>query len=111
VLRIIIHKIAADLPPAPMKKDPSPLRRERYSLPDFIRQTLGDHSLWAAYTPRPPYQQNDYIGWIIRAKQEVTKQKQLNQILNELKAGRPLYEHEMARSEINELLPDHTLSR
>jgi hypothetical protein len=28
VLRIIIHKIAADLPPAPMKKDPSPRRRE-----------------------------------------------------------------------------------
>jgi hypothetical protein len=42
-------------------------------MPDFIRQALEDHTLWAAYTERPPYQQNDYIGWISRAKLESTK--------------------------------------
>ncbi|HSG43712.1 MAG TPA: YdeI/OmpD-associated family protein [Anaerolineales bacterium] len=27
-----------------------------------------------AYNARPPYQRNDYIGWITRAKREETKQ-------------------------------------
>jgi uncharacterized protein YdeI (YjbR/CyaY-like superfamily) len=36
---------------------------------------------------RPPYQQNDYIGWITLAKLESTKQKRLNQMLDELKKG------------------------
>ena len=33
------------------------------------------------------YQQNDYIGWINRAQQEATKQKRLNQMLDELERG------------------------
>ncbi len=41
----------------------------------------------AAYLKRPPYQQNDYIGWISRAKQESTKMKRLDQMLDELAAG------------------------
>ncbi|MFC1935962.1 YdeI/OmpD-associated family protein [Chloroflexota bacterium] len=40
-----------------------------------------------SYCQRPPYQQNDYIGWIDRAKQEDTKQKRLAQMLEELKQG------------------------
>jgi uncharacterized protein YdeI (YjbR/CyaY-like superfamily) len=40
-----------------------------------------------AYLARPPYQQNDYIGWITRAKLESTKQKRLNQMLDELELG------------------------
>jgi uncharacterized protein YdeI (YjbR/CyaY-like superfamily) len=39
------------------------------------------------YLQRPAYQQNDYIGWISRAKQESTKIKRLNQMLDELKNG------------------------
>jgi len=39
------------------------------------------------YYERPPYQQNDYIGWITRAKREETKQKRLNQMLDELEKG------------------------
>jgi uncharacterized protein YdeI (YjbR/CyaY-like superfamily) len=41
-----------------------------------------------AYHFRPAYQQNDYIGWITRAKLEATKQKRLNQMLEELEGGK-----------------------
>ena len=40
-----------------------------------------------AYRARPPYQQNDYIGWIMRAKFESARQKRLNQMLDELERG------------------------
>jgi uncharacterized protein YdeI (YjbR/CyaY-like superfamily) len=40
-----------------------------------------------AYHSRPPYQQNDYIGWINRAKRPETKQKRLDQMLYELERG------------------------
>ncbi len=39
------------------------------------------------YNDRPPYQKNDYIGWINRAKKDETKQKRLSQMIEELKAG------------------------
>lgn len=39
------------------------------------------------YLERPPYQQNDYIGWITKAKREETKQKRLKQMLDELARG------------------------
>ena len=40
-----------------------------------------------AYRARPPYQQNDYIGWIERAKLPETKTKRLAQMLEELGKG------------------------
>lgn len=61
--------------------------RPRYPMPDFFRDALSAHGLMDAYLSRPPYQQNDYIGWIQRARLETTKQKRLNQILDELKKG------------------------
>ena len=39
------------------------------------------------YNDRPWYQRNDYIGWIARAKREVTRRKRLQQMLAELRAG------------------------
>ena len=39
------------------------------------------------YLARPEYQQNDYIGWITRAKKEETRIKRLNQMLDELADG------------------------
>jgi uncharacterized protein YdeI (YjbR/CyaY-like superfamily) len=48
---------------------------------------LNEYEVMDAYRARPPYQQNDYIGWITRAKREETKQKRLNQMLDELKKG------------------------
>lgn len=61
--------------------------RPRYPMPDFFREALLERGLMDDYLARPPYQQNDYIGWINRAQQESTKQKRLNQMLDELERG------------------------
>ena len=62
--------------------------RPRYPMPEFFREALEASNLMGAYRARPPYQQNDYIGWVTRAKLESTRQKRLKQILDELKRGR-----------------------
>jgi uncharacterized protein YdeI (YjbR/CyaY-like superfamily) len=61
--------------------------RPRYLMPDFIREALDGHGVMDTYRARPSYQQNDYIGWITRAKLETTRQKRLNHMLDELKGG------------------------
>ena len=67
--------------------DFSNLSRPRYPIPDFVKDALTETGLFDAYKNRPPYQQNDYIGWITRAKREETKQKRLAQMLYELERG------------------------
>ncbi len=61
--------------------------RERYPMPDFIRDALSAAKLTAVYDARPPYQRNDYIGWITRAKLPATQEKRLAQMLDELRRG------------------------
>jgi uncharacterized protein YdeI (YjbR/CyaY-like superfamily) len=56
-------------------------------MPEYVREVLVEKGLWYAYKSRPPYQQNDYIGWITRAKREKTKAKRLAQMLDELARG------------------------
>ncbi|GAB1268359.1 YdeI/OmpD-associated family protein [Aurantivibrio infirmus] len=70
-----------------MSTDFSKLQRDRHPIPSFVKVALEDHALLQDYLARPAYQQNDYIGWINQAKQHSTKQKRLNQMLNELKQG------------------------
>ncbi len=65
----------------------SRLKRERYEMPDFVRDALLENDLMQLYRARPPYQQNDYIGWISRAKRPETREKRLAQMLAELEAG------------------------
>jgi len=65
----------------------SRLKRPLNKMPDFVREALLEHDLVDAYHSRPPYQQNDYLGWIVRAKRQETKQKRLAQMLAELKDG------------------------
>lgn len=62
-------------------------QRPRYEMPADVAQSLNREGLTEAYEARPPYQRNDYIGWIIRAKQPVTREKRLRQMLDELHAG------------------------
>ena len=69
------------------KKDFSNLKRAIHPMPEFVEQALLDRELMDAYRNRPPYQQNDYIGWITRAKRQATIQKRLDQMLDELDAG------------------------
>ena len=54
---------------------------------EFVWQALTERGLTSAYRARPPYQQNDYIGWINRAKRPETKQRRLDQMLDELERG------------------------
>ena len=61
--------------------------RPRYPMPDYIREALESRGLMDAYRARPPYQQNDYIGWITRAKRIETQENRLNQMLDELDKG------------------------
>jgi len=65
----------------------SQLKRPRHPMPDFVRQVLLARGLIDTYRARPAYQQNDYLGWICRAKREATIQKRLTQMLDELEAG------------------------
>lgn len=63
------------------------LKRQRYPMPDFILAALEEEGLLERYNARPDYQQNDYIGWITRAKRQETVEKRLGQMLEELRGG------------------------
>ena len=67
--------------------DLSSLSRPIQPMPPFARQALVVSDLLLAYSRRPPYQRNDYLGWINRAKRPETKQKRLDQMLYELERG------------------------
>ena len=67
--------------------DTSQMSRHIYDIPDYVASALEEHELWERYRARPPYQQNDYIGWITRGKREETRQKRLLQMVEELRSG------------------------
>lgn len=67
--------------------DFSRLKRPIHPMPDFVRLALAKRKLMDAYHNRPPYQQNDYISWITRAKKVATQEKRLSQMLDELVHG------------------------
>jgi uncharacterized protein YdeI (YjbR/CyaY-like superfamily) len=70
-----------------MEANDSRSRRPCYPMPAFIHEALAAACLTDAYLSRPPYQKNDYIAWITRAKHEETRAKRLNQMLSELREG------------------------
>jgi uncharacterized protein YdeI (YjbR/CyaY-like superfamily) len=61
--------------------------RPRETMPDFVRDALEERGLRDKYDARPPYQRNDYLLWINKARREQTRQKHLAQMLDELEAG------------------------
>ena len=67
--------------------DFSSLSRPIQPMPGFVRESLEARGLMDAYRSRPPYQQNDYLSWINRAKRIETKLKRMNQMLDELERG------------------------
>lgn len=67
--------------------DTSRMKREIYPVPADITKLLTEAGLLDLYHARPAYQQNDYIGWITRAKRPETRQKRIDQMLAELEAG------------------------
>ena len=64
-----------------------PLSRPLQVMPDYVREALTARGLMEAYEARPPYQRNDYLGWIARAKREDTRRRRLLQMLDELESG------------------------
>lgn len=64
-----------------------PLRRPLHPMPPEVSRALGERGLRAAYDARPPYQRNDYLGWIARARRPETRQRRLMKMLDELELG------------------------
>ncbi len=70
-----------------MTSDFSKLKRPHQLMPDFVEKALNKAGLMDDFRNRPAYQQNDYLGWINRAKKQDTKNKRLEQMLYELEVG------------------------
>jgi uncharacterized protein YdeI (YjbR/CyaY-like superfamily) len=56
-------------------------------MPDDVAKALRREGLRADYDARPPYQRNDYIGWIDQAKLDETRKRRIRQMLDELRRG------------------------
>ncbi len=65
----------------------APKPRERHEMPAWVRAAIDEAGLAEAYAARPPYQRNDYVGWIMRPKREETRRAHLAQMLDELRRG------------------------
>ena len=63
------------------------MRRPREIMPQDIEDALQREGLRASYDARPPYQRNDWLIWIKGAKRPETREKRLNAMLAELRAG------------------------
>ena len=85
---ILIDIRAAPRPTHAMPENPKGnLTRPIHPMPQFVEDALISNGLVDDYRARPAYQQNDYIGWITRAKRPETQLKRLNQMLEELRTG------------------------
>jgi uncharacterized protein YdeI (YjbR/CyaY-like superfamily) len=62
-------------------------RRARHKMPTDVREALVASDTLDAYDARPPYQRNDYIGWIVKAKRDVTRVARTAQMIDELRRG------------------------
>jgi len=67
--------------------DTSRLKRALNPMPKDVEERLIRENLMDAYRKRPPHQQNDYIGWILKAKKPETREKRIAQMLEELRSG------------------------
>lgn len=67
--------------------DTSRMKRDIHPMPDDVLAALRERGVLEAYRQRPPYQQNDYIGWIGQARRAETRLKRLTQMLDELERG------------------------
>ncbi len=63
------------------------LKRDINPMPADIGAALEARGLRGRYDERPDYQRNDYLGWIARAKRPDTRQKRIDQMLDELDRG------------------------
>lgn len=64
-----------------------PHRRPRHPMPADVRRELFRRGLMLRCRSRPPYQQNDYIGWITRPRRPETRRKRIAQMVEALERG------------------------
>lgn len=70
-----------------MSEGNSRLSRPIQPMPAAVQDALLERGLMGAFQARPPYQRNDYLGWINRARRPETKERRLQQMLSELEQG------------------------
>lgn len=63
------------------------MTRPRHEMPADVRDALDAAGQRQAYDDRPPYQRNDYLGWIGRAKTPETRARRIDVMLDELRRG------------------------
>ena len=63
------------------------LARPTQPMSDAVRTALVRRDLVENYQCRPAYQRKDYLMWINKAKRDDTRQKRIEQMLDELQAG------------------------
>lgn len=63
------------------------LQRKLNPMPAGVQEALETRQLLSAYQARPAFQRNDYLGWISRARSVETREKRLQQMLDELERG------------------------
>lgn len=68
-------------------KGKSRLSRRIHPIPDDVATAIDNAGVLQDFLARPPYQQNDYVGWIARAKRDETREKRLQQMIDELRQG------------------------
>lgn len=56
-------------------------------MPEDVANVLEAAGVRADYDARPDYQRNDYIMWIEKAKTQPTRQKRIDQMVDELARG------------------------
>jgi len=56
-------------------------------MPGDVLKALSEREALAAYESRPPYQRNDYLGWITRARRDATRRNRIDRMIDELVRG------------------------
>lgn len=91
---IAFHAVAGknpgkDVPLVPTAEETAMCALERpiHPMPEDVDARLEARGLREAYDARPPYQRNDYLGWIGRAARPETREKRIAQMLDELEGG------------------------
>ena len=62
-------------------------KRPTQVMPPDVRELFAERSLRGSYEDRPFYQRNDYLAWIKRAKRSQTREKRIQQMMDELASG------------------------
>ncbi len=62
-------------------------RRPAQPMPPDVHEALVESGVLPDYQKRPFYQRNDYLAWIGRARRAETRERRINQMIDELRRG------------------------